>query len=160
MEDDFEPLHTTGTDDEEMESIDNADPSITDADKDEQNNEEEVGQNANSVADKLDASKYSPRSFHRLLVGIDEQEIQIPDAPRDKQCSAKLTDKISRLHSLMKQGRNMNDEIQKKKSFRNPSIYEKLILHCGIDEFGTNLPPEIFDPNRFRAKETHEEPEP
>lgn len=151
-------MHSTGaTDDEEMDSIHDSSPSITD-DKDERNNAQEVGHNANSVAaDKLDCSKYSPRSFHRLLAGTDEQAIQIPDAPKDKQCSAKLTAKISRLHSMMKQGRDMNDEIQKKKSFRNPSIYEKLILHCGIDEFGTNLPPEIFDPNQFRKKETHEE---
>ena len=152
-------MHSTGTDDEEMDSIDNASPSIMAADNDERNNEEEVGQNANSVADKLDASKYSPRSFHRLLLGTEEQAIQIPDAPRDKQCSSKLTDKISHLHGLMKQGRNTNDEIQRRKAFRNPSIYEKLILHCGIDEFGTNLPPEIFDPNLFRKKDTHEEPE-
>lgn len=151
-------MHSTGaTDDEEMDSIHGSSPSIMDDDKDERNNAEEVGHNANSVADKLDCSKYSPRSFHRLLSGTDEQAIQIPDAPKDKQCPAKLTAKISRLHSLMKQGRDMNDEIQKKKSFRNPSIYEKLILHCGIDEFGTNLPPEIFDPNQFRKKETHEE---
>jgi hypothetical protein len=35
---------------------------------------------------------------------------------------------------------NMNDVIQTMKMFRNPSIYEKLISHLDIDEFGTNYP--------------------
>lgn len=34
----------------------------------------------------------------------------------------------------------MNYIIQRKKEFRNPSIYEKLIQFCAIDELGTNYP--------------------
>ena len=33
-------------------------------------------------------------------------------------------------------GYDYNKMIQKKKAFRNPSIYEKLILFCEIDELG------------------------
>ena len=34
----------------------------------------------------------------------------------------------------------MNKKIQRNKGFRNPSIYEKFIDYCKIDEFGTNYP--------------------
>lgn len=40
----------------------------------------------------------------------------------------------------------MNYIIQRKKEFRNPSIYEKLIQFCAIDELGTNYPKDMFDP--------------
>nr|XP_029511893.1 SAP30-binding protein-like isoform X1 [Oncorhynchus nerka] len=40
-----------------------------------------------------------------------------------------------------------NNHIQRKKEFRNPSIYEKLIQFCGIDELGTNYPKDMFDPH-------------
>lgn len=142
-----------GGDDEE-DTIDESKRSIIDLDITEPKESD-----ANNTVDKLDFSQYSPKSFHRLLLGMDEKNIRIPDAPKDKQCSTTLIDKINRLHSLMKQGRNMNDEIQQKKSFRNPSIYEKLIHHCDIDEFGTNLPAEIFDPYQFlqfRKKDSDE----
>ena len=33
-------------------------------------------------------------------------------------------------------GYDYNKIIQQKKAFRNPSIYEKFILFCDIDEFG------------------------
>ena len=42
---------------------------------------------------------------------------------------------------MQRTGANLNDSIQNKKHFRNPSIYEKLINFIGIDEKGTNYPP-------------------
>jgi hypothetical protein len=35
----------------------------------------------------------------------------------------------------------LNFQIQQRKQFRNPSIYEKLIDHLDIEEIGTNYPP-------------------
>lgn len=40
----------------------------------------------------------------------------------------------------------MLQAIQDRKDFRNPSIYEKLVQFCDINELGTNYPPEIYDP--------------
>ena len=49
----------------------------------------------------------------------------------------RVQDKFEELHRKKGEyGYDFNKIIQKKKAFRNPSIYEKLILHCGIDEFG------------------------
>ena len=39
---------------------------------------------------------------------------------------------------------SINNDIEKKKLYKNPSIYEKLIEAHGIDEFGSNFPNVIF----------------
>lgn len=48
---------------------------------------------------------------------------------------------------------DMNKLIQERKEFRNPSIYEKLIEFCEIDEFGTNYPLDVYDPKKWRKSE-------
>ena len=47
-------------------------------------------------------------------------------------------------------GLDANENIKQKKSFRNPSIYQKLIDFLDIDEGGSNFPKDVFDPKRFR----------
>ncbi|XP_044598485.1 SAP30-binding protein-like [Cotesia glomerata] len=51
-------------------------------------------------------------------------------------------------------GLDFNSVMQNRKEFKNPSICEKLILHCGLDESGTNFSSDVFD--RFKwSKEAH-----
>ncbi|XP_074103896.1 uncharacterized protein LOC141530600 [Cotesia typhae] len=51
-------------------------------------------------------------------------------------------------------GLDFNTVMQNRKKFKNPSIYEKLLLHCGLDESGTNFSSNLFD--RFNwGKEAH-----
>lgn len=51
-------------------------------------------------------------------------------------------------------GLDFNSVMQNRKEFKNPSIYEKLLLHCGLDESGTNFSSNLFD--RFNwGKEAH-----
>lgn len=65
-----------------------------------------------------------------------EDGVQIPPEPPG-QCSADLQDKIAKLYEKMQnQQLDMNALIQKRKDFRNPSIYEKLIQFCAINELG------------------------
>ncbi|XP_023326422.1 SAP30-binding protein [Eurytemora carolleeae] len=52
---------------------------------------------------------------------------------------------------------DLNFMIQNKKAFRNPSIYEKLILHLNIDELGTNFPPELYDGHLFGKESYYDE---
>merc|ERR1719333_488970 len=62
------------------------------------------------------------------------------------------------IHRKVKElGYDYNKIIQTKKAFRNPSIYEKLILHCDIDEFGTNFPPELYDGHLFGKESYYDE---
>lgn len=98
----------------------------------------------------LDADQAS--SLSRSVQNKTADEIELPAEPPGK-CSKALQDKISKLYDKMQnQGLNlnyMNNNIKQRKNYRNPSIYEKLIEFCGIDEKGTNYPPEIFDPHQW-----------
>lgn len=78
-----------------------------------------------------------------------------PEAPG--QCSTELQEKISRLYEKMQNQLDMNALIQKRKDFRNPSIYEKLLQFCAINELGTNYPPTIYDPLKWDKQSYYEE---
>lgn len=79
-----------------------------------------------------------------------------PEAPG--YCSTDLQEKISRLYEKMQnQQLDMNALIQKRKDFRNPSIYEKLLQFCAINELGTNYPPTIYDPLKWDKQSYYEE---
>lgn len=81
----------------------------------------------------------------------------LPSEPKEK-CPDKLQDKISHLYDRMKHSNmDMNKIIQERKDFRNPSIYEKLIQFCEIDELGTNYPPELYDPKSWGKESYYEE---
>ncbi|NXD96279.1 S30BP protein, partial [Chaetorhynchus papuensis] len=86
-------------------------------------------------------------SFSERVWNMSPDEINIPPEPPGR-CSNQLQDKIQKLYEMkMKEGMDMNYMIQRKKKFRNPSLYEKLIHFCSIDEIGTNYPKDIFDPH-------------
>lgn len=88
---------------------------------------------------------------------IDPNDVQLPPEPTGR-CSNELQDKINKLNDKMVNSRlDMNRTIQQRKEFRNPSIYEKLIQFCSINEFGTNYPPEIYDPIRWGPESFYEE---
>lgn len=80
-----------------------------------------------------------------------EYGFQLPPEPKGK-CPVDLQEKISNMYEKMKvNNMDMNKLIQERKEFRNPSIYEKLIQFCEIDELGTNYPPELYDPMQWTS---------
>ncbi|XP_057325770.1 SAP30-binding protein-like isoform X2 [Microplitis mediator] len=88
----------------------------------------------------------------------DPDGIVIPPEPVG-QYPPDLQEKITVLFRKMesKGGVDMNQAIQQRKDFRNPSIYEKLIQFCSINELGTNYPPERFDPFKWGKDSYYEE---
>jgi hypothetical protein len=52
---------------------------------------------------------------------------------------------------------DLNQYIQAEKKFRNPSIYDKLIQYCDINELGTNFPPETWDISVYGPDAYYEE---
>lgn len=83
--------------------------------------------------------------------------VVIPPEPSGK-CPKELQDTIAKFYSrMLNEGLDMNKIIQDKKNFRNPSIYEKLIQFCDINELDTNYPPEIYDPLRWGKESYYDE---
>lgn len=81
----------------------------------------------------------------------------LPTDPKGKPLP-ELTEKVKQLYEKMETNNmDMNRIIQQRKEFRNPSIYEKLIQFCDINEFGTNYPPEIYDPLQWGAESFYED---
>lgn len=93
----------------------------------------------------------SPVSFHKTLEGLKENEIMIPPEPPTR-CSAYTIEQMKQLKEKKDRGMDMVSRIQDVKNFRNPSIYEKLIVHCGIDEFGTNFAAEYYNPHKWSSE--------
>ncbi|XP_014481937.1 PREDICTED: SAP30-binding protein isoform X2 [Dinoponera quadriceps] len=83
--------------------------------------------------------------------------VTIPPEPAVP-CPPELQEKIAILCRKMESGGlDMNLLIQQRKDFRNPSIYEKLIQFCSINELGTNYPPDRFDPFKWGKDSYYEE---
>ncbi|KAL2764637.1 SAP30-binding protein isoform 1, partial [Daubentonia madagascariensis] len=110
--------------------------------------------------DNTEVEKRDPQelvaSFSERVRNMSPDEIKIPAEPPGR-CSNHLQDKIQKLYERkMKEGMDMNYIIQRKKEFRNPSIYEKLIQFCAIDELGTNYPKDMFDPHGWSEDSYYE----
>lgn len=102
---------------------------------------------------ETDTDEAIPRSDHD-----DSQDgVTIPPEPPGK-CPKELQDSIAKFYSrMLTEGLDMNRIIQDKKNFRNPSIYEKLIQFCDINESDTNYPPEIYDPLKWGKESYYDE---
>uniref|UniRef100_UPI00358E5442 SAP30-binding protein isoform X2 n=1 Tax=Myxine glutinosa TaxID=7769 RepID=UPI00358E5442 len=86
-------------------------------------------------------------SFSDKVRHMSTEELSLPVEPPGH-CPVHVQDKIRTLYEKkLRHGLDPNRMIQMKKEFRNPSIYEKLIQYCGIDEFGTNYPKDMFNPH-------------
>ncbi|MGH0138961.1 UNVERIFIED_CONTAM: hypothetical protein FKN15_036815 [Acipenser sinensis] len=94
--------------------------------------------------------------FSERVRNMSPDKIRIPPEPPGR-CSNNLQEKIQKLYERKLHGDiDTNSHIQNKKEFRNPSIYEKLIQYCGIDELGTNYPKDMFDPHGWSEDSYYE----
>uniref|UniRef100_H0YWU8 SAP30 binding protein n=1 Tax=Taeniopygia guttata TaxID=59729 RepID=H0YWU8_TAEGU len=134
-----------------------------DGDEEGYEEEEEDGNSRRSEDDNSQTEKPEERDPQELVLSFSEtvwnmspDEIKIPPEPLGS-CSNQLQDKIKKLYEWkMKEGIDMNYIIQNKKEFCNPSIYEKLIQFCSIDEIGTNYPKDMFDPHSWSEDSYYE----
>uniref|UniRef100_A0A673MEE9 SAP30-binding protein-like n=1 Tax=Sinocyclocheilus rhinocerous TaxID=307959 RepID=A0A673MEE9_9TELE len=127
------------------------------------NSEEEESDSGRTQDDVKDVSEVDVKDPNELVAQFSEKvrnmspdEIRIPPEPPGR-CSSHLQEKIFKLYERKLHGYfDTNSHIQKKKEFRNPSIYEKLIQFCGIDELGTNYPKDMFDPHGWSEDSYYE----
>ncbi len=141
--------------DKEEPTQDNADQVVdmdleSDADA-EETKDEAVKSESKDEAENLNESG---QSFVQVEAWTEGVKLP-PKVPEGVKCDPALQERINRLYKRkMETGFDMNAIIQNKKAFRNPSIYEKLIQFCDIDETGTNLPKDLYDGHLF-GKESH-----
>ena len=125
-----------------------------DAPKEAQTSKEDVDA-ANKEDDNededLDSSRRSGVSVEAWTGGV-----QLPPEPPGR-CDPELQKKFTAMAEKRKAGYDLNSVIQRGKRFRNPSIYEKLIQFCEIDEHGTNFPKELYDGHLFGKESYYEE---
>ncbi|XP_014895489.1 SAP30-binding protein isoform X3 [Poecilia latipinna] len=118
-------------------------------------NEDSRDSNSASEEEKKDPNELVAL-FSEKVRNMSPDEIRIPPEPAGR-CSIQLQEKIYKLYETKIHGDfDTNSHIQKKKEFRNPSIYEKLIQFCGIDELGTNYPKDMFDPHGWSEDSYYE----
>ncbi|XP_053203875.1 SAP30-binding protein-like [Panonychus citri] len=96
-----------------------------------------------------------PEEPQQIIDTINSPPLRLPPPPPG-QPPVELVQKINHLHAKMKQGIDMKASIEKLKNFRNPSIYEKLITFCEIDELGTNFPKDVYDPHQWGADDFYD----
>ncbi|CAG0920889.1 unnamed protein product [Notodromas monacha] len=82
--------------------------------------------------------------------------IFLPPEPKQR-CSKDLEAFFADLFEKKRRGIDPNASILQRKDFRNPSLYEKLISYCQLEEFGTNFPPELYDPTRWGSESYYDE---
>ncbi|KAJ0060255.1 hypothetical protein NL108_005839 [Boleophthalmus pectinirostris] len=152
-----------GEDGEEMnkteEAVDKVSPDEDSGGSNSEMEESDEGRDANDV-EVTEAETRDPNElvalFSEKVRNMSPDEIHIPPQPPGR-CSSQLQEKIHKLYERKLHGNfDTNSHIQKKKEFRNPSIYEKLIQFCSIDELGTNYPKDMFDPHGWSEDSFYE----
>ncbi|XP_034049760.1 SAP30-binding protein isoform X2 [Thalassophryne amazonica] len=121
--------------------------------------ESDEGRDADDV-EVTEAERKDPNElvalFSEKVRNMSPDEIRIPPEPQGR-CSSLLQERILKQYERKLRGDwDTNSHIQNKKEFRNPSIYEKLIQFCGIDELGTNYPKDMFDPHGWSEDSYYE----
>jgi len=107
--------------------------------------------------DKTENGAEEKEERSHIMEELWEEGVKLPPEPAGH-CSRELQDKIEKMWKRKVDERiDFNYMIQNKKAFRNPSIYDKLILHLNIDELGTNFPPELYDGHLFGKESYYEE---
>ena len=142
-------------DDEDNESIDDSGSDhsdVTNNDATKANNGEAVagesGTTEKFFEDVYGDMDISLKEFQESLYQKSLDEIVIPP-PTKRKCSDEVQQKIEEVYEKVKRGFDLNKSIQQRKSMRNPSIYEKMISFCQIDEKASNYPTNIYDPTPF-----------
>ncbi|KAL3985591.1 HCNGP-like family protein [Acanthocheilonema viteae] len=101
-----------------------------------------IDQNLDSLTPKSAEGNDSPQIHDEPV------EIRLPPSPTTK-CSTELEARFRGFFEKKAQGADLNALIQKRRDFKNPSMYEKLIEKFEVDELGSNFAPSVFDPHGF-----------
>ena len=119
--------------------------------------DEEIKDESADKSEDAAAKELLNRSASVVEVDAWTEGVQLPPEPSGL-CSPRIQEAVNKAMQKKKDfGYDMNAVIQRKKAFRNPSIYEKLIQYCDIDEHGTNFPKDLYDGHLFGKESYYDE---
>lgn len=63
---------------------------------------------------------------------------------------------VQQLINARAKGRDVNQAINARRNYKNPSMYAKFIDTCDIDETGTNCPVALFNPKQWTSADAYD----
>jgi hypothetical protein len=67
-------------------------------------------------------------------------------APPEGNCHPQLLANLERWQALTARGGSLVGELRRNKTYRNPELLQKMVNMYDIYQYGTTLPPDVFDP--------------
>jgi hypothetical protein len=80
---------------------------------------------------------------------------EMPGSPKGE-VGAEVMKKFQGFVRSSQEGSFINDHIRTAKRFRNPDLLEKLVSFMGVQEFGTNYPPRLYDSTAVEPAEFYD----
>ncbi|KAI9033266.1 HCNGP-like protein-domain-containing protein [Hyaloraphidium curvatum] len=93
---------------------------------------------------------------NEILAPKNKDRLVLPPEPEGA-VDPQLQAKMEKWTQLKREGTSFNKALMNNKAFRNPSIMNKLIEFLDLDQFGSNFPPDSFDPRGFGPESFLEE---
>ncbi|XP_020574339.1 uncharacterized protein LOC110020541, partial [Phalaenopsis equestris] len=72
-------------------------------------------------------------------------------------CSEELQEKINKFLSYKMAGKSFNDDLRKKKDYRNPDFLQHAVGYQDIEQIGTCFGTEVFDPHGYDKSDFYDE---
>ncbi|KAJ1840980.1 SAP30-binding protein [Coemansia sp. RSA 2703] len=107
---------------------------------------------AHSMLDQADHATYHETKHNLdLLLGCDKVLSDLRLSPENAaDPPVALQQKFSQWYDLRLKGASFNETLMRNKTFRNPNIYRWLVDHLKLEECGSNLHEQGFDPAQLR----------
>eukprot|EP01023_Acetabularia_acetabulum_P060254 TRINITY_DN7241_c0_g1_i1.p2 TRINITY_DN7241_c0_g1~~TRINITY_DN7241_c0_g1_i1.p2 ORF type:complete len:205 (-),score=35.21 TRINITY_DN7241_c0_g1_i1:644-1258(-) len=117
--------------------------------------EPEVGEIVNSGESGLVVDDQSPVDTEAISTDRDLPNQQsspiIEDyaLPSEDQVTAEIVQRIQQLKEKQQEGIQLTQELKKQKDYKNPDFLRKMVQHFQIEQYGSCLSKEVFDPGSF-----------
>ncbi|KAL6201337.1 hypothetical protein ACLB2K_025051 [Fragaria x ananassa] len=95
------------------------------------------------------------------VVAEDKKDVDLLDnflpPPLKIKCSEELQRKIQKFLELKRAGKSFNEEVRKKKDYRNPDFLLHAVRYQDIDQIGSCFNKDVFDPHGFDKSDYYDE---
>lgn len=64
-------------------------------------------------------------------------------------CSEALKSKFAKFLKIKKEGKSFNEDLRRRKGYRNPDYLQLAVVYGSIDQIGSCFDPQLFDPHGY-----------